>query len=445
MNVFMKSIFCSLLFLLNFLVVKGQWIEQSAGYPAYCLIKQVIAINDNVAWATPDCSGINNNTCIRTIDGGNEWEIKTINGTSANVEWLCLAAIDSQHAWALLSKNNGNDFEGIFKTIDGGNNWTTLNTSSLFVSISSDPLYIHFWNVNDGIVIGSQIGNHFEIYLTSDGGITWTPVNTDYLPDPLPTEDLYPMMYAIGNGALWFSTSKARAFKTTDMGYSWYAYDTGLSTPNPYQPITAKDENTCWMADKYNLKRTDDGGITWNYVSVSGPMYRFFTYVPTTSETLVSFEGVNNTFPDGTSYSLDGGNSWVGISYDVPHFCVSFANNHTGWTGSENHNQGEDGLYKYGGSFIATGNQINLEKDAKIYISPNPNDGRFNISIFSDNILSGVIYIYDLEGKEVYTKSFKNGLKACSFPFDLSDQPKGIYLFNVITEGEFAALKLLIE
>jgi photosystem II stability/assembly factor-like uncharacterized protein len=423
--------------ILHCLIANAQWITQGADILDQ--IHQVIALSDSVAWARPSSYGYNN-YCARTTDGGETWEIKTIDSAPSSVSWMGLSAIDSLNAWALLCKDFQTDLEGIYKTTDGGDSWIKLNTTGLYESVYSYPVIIYFWNTNNGLVIGNPVSGYFEIYLTSDGGNTWAPVNHDYLPAAAPYESAAPLGFTLGNGVLWFSTDAVRAFKTTDMGFSWDVYETGLTPVYFSYPITCRDENTCWISNESELKGTTDGGITWNDIPITGPFFRdAIGYVPGTSSVLISVAGGEGGNYDGSSYSLDGGHSWTGIDVDVNHYCVSFLNNYTGWSG------GESGIYKYDGSFQATENTGISEQSSKLEVYPNPGSGSFYFSYYSENNAPILLQIRDLKGQSVFVKYFKTNSETRLISLDLKDKPKGIYFLQIINGNELMTEKLIIN
>jgi hypothetical protein len=81
------------------------------------------------------------------------------------------------------------------------------------------------------------------------------------------------------------------------------------------------------------------------------------------------------------------------------------------------------------------------EKDDAIFVYPNPNDGLFNLelpSALSDFSLS----ITDVLGRTVYQKSF---IHYSNEPFDISDQPNGLYYIVVNSNNKLFKTKIVIN
>ncbi len=78
----------------------------------------------------------------------------------------------------------------------------------------------------------------------------------------------------------------------------------------------------------------------------------------------------------------------------------------------------------------------------KVY--PNPNQGRFRIEADLTGTVPVQVEITDLQGKIIYRKDF--GVRSGRFeePFEI-DQPSGIYLIRLQTDGQTAVKKFVIE
>ena len=90
-------------------------------------------------------------------------------------------AIDADTAYITVYKLLGSagNARGIYKTTDGGTNWTRQN---VYNNSQSGPGYIHFFDSQNGLVIADP---NLETYTTTNGGLTWTPVT---MPTPLSEE-----------------------------------------------------------------------------------------------------------------------------------------------------------------------------------------------------------------------------------------------------------------
>ncbi|MCE9538771.1 MAG: T9SS type A sorting domain-containing protein [Bacteroidetes bacterium] len=76
---------------------------------------------------------------------------------------------------------------------------------------------------------------------------------------------------------------------------------------------------------------------------------------------------------------------------------------------------------------------------------PNPNNGKFNITISNANFNQLSISIVDVQGKEVYYEMDKNNTAEYSKQIDVKSLAKGIYYIKLVTDADIAIQKLVIE
>jgi hypothetical protein len=77
--------------------------------------------------------------------------------------------------------------------------------------------------------------------------------------------------------------------------------------------------------------------------------------------------------------------------------------------------------------------------------SPNPNNGKFNLSFNLKSHEDVQVSIFDLEGKSIYEETLKNFSGKYSRDMDLSAQPKGVYYVKIAQSGNVSMKKLVIE
>lgn len=434
--------------------VLAQWIEESTGFTTASRgINQIVITSHDNAWVTAyngsGSGSANVRDFSRTTDGGNTWTAGTITVAPANYSWSCLAAIDENTAWAMFFKNTAAATGGIFKTTDGGATWTQQGAGVIFATANTSfPDVLHFWDENTGLAVGDPVSGEFEIYTTADGGTTWTAVSGANIPDPIAGEYGYTRVFAVSGDIFWFGTNKGRIFKTTDHGATWTVVQvTGLTD---LIQIDYKDENLGWAkyldaSSNVTFMRTTDGGATWTQVNPSGTMYKgSFCYVPKTDMTLVS-TGVDYTLPDiGSSYSLDGGDTWETIDDGIQYTTVKFYDNITGWAGGFNLDATTGGVFKYDGGFVATG-IAPAAAAYKMNLYPNPSNGVFYLSFDAENNQPVNIQITDAMGKLVMKTSFKDKSQLWLKAIDMSGFSNGVYFLTVENNGYETMQKLIVQ
>ncbi len=81
--------------------------------------------------------------------------------------------------------------------------------------------------------------------------------------------------------------------------------------------------------------------------------------------------------------------------------------------------------------------------DGKVTISPNPNNGQFQVSVFSESTSDVLIEVVDLLGKEVYQHQSLRGKQVEATL--KTDQPPGIYFVRITREGQLLVKKIIIQ
>jgi photosystem II stability/assembly factor-like uncharacterized protein len=232
------------------------------------------AVDDQIYWASRrDVTGT-----IVTTDGGNTW---TVSSFSDPAPVYCIHAFNADTAFVIAST--------IYKTTDRGTTWTPV--TGVFTNGASFPNTIHFFDQDNGVAMGDPVDGYFEIYTTTDGGTNWTRVPSNNIPAPLTGEAGVVNYHAYFNNSYWFSTNKARVFRSTDLGFTWTSYQ---FSQTDYIPIVAFRDELHGIADAssggtgWNYYRTSDGGNSWTYISSTPSwMYGYFniTYLPGTQST----------------------------------------------------------------------------------------------------------------------------------------------------------------
>ncbi len=305
----------------------SQWHVQRADIKSE--FRGLCVVDEKVAWASGS-----RNTCARTIDGGETWEISSIPETES-LDFRDVEAFDAETAY-LLSIGSGTKSR-IYKTTDGGKSWTlqfhNTDPKAFFDAFA-------FWNSREGIAVGDPVDGRFQIIRTLDGGAHWTPVSQANMPPAMAGDGVFAAsgttIAVHGADDVWFATggaATARVFHSGDKGVTWSVYATpviaGLPSTGIFSIAFADASNGILVGGDYkkieeakdNIARTADGGRSWILVGESalGGFRSCVAYVPgTNGKSLIA------TGPAGTDYSLDGGMHWK--SYDTQGFHVlSFA------------------------------------------------------------------------------------------------------------------------
>ena len=396
----------------------GEWILQNTTFGNQSTgINYISIANENVVWATAfdgTGSGQNMQQFTKTIDGGETWESYNIDIGDLNLGISMIHAFDEQTAWLVAYPRGANQIGGIFKTVDGGDNWfrqdsATYNTSSSFANV------VFFWDENTGFAQGDPINGEFELYVTDDGGDNWVQVPGSNIPNPLGGEYGYTRQIEISGNNVWFTTNKGRIYKSSDKGNNWLVYqspidDFGSAEVNGN--ISFSDsQNGILVDNSANVYKSFDGGASWEVLTPNGPVF---------TSGLCYIEGTDTIFTtgNGSSFSLDGGYSWTPIDTAV-HLYVDFYSEELGWSGAWTQ---VTGASSSGGVWKWEDFSLDLNKpfeNNNLLYYPNPTSDFINF-IYDGNLS---IKVYNFLGQEIINTNDKL--------IDLSGYTSGVYIFKI--------------
>ncbi len=396
----------------------GEWILQDTTFGNQSTGINYISIADeNVVWATAfdgSGSGENMQQFTKTTDGGNSWESYNIDIGNLNLGISMIHAYNEQIAWLVAYPRGANQTGGIFKTDDGGLNWSRQNSADYDTS-SSFANVVYFWDENIGFAQGDPINGEFELYVTQNGGDNWTQVPGNNIPNPLGGEYGYTRQIEVVGNNVWFTTNKGRIYRSLDKGNNWDVFqspivDFGSAEVNGNISF-GDSQNGILIDNSTNVFRTENGGETWSEITTSGPVY---------TSGLCYIEGTDTVFStgNGSSFSLDGGYSWTPIDNAV-HLFVDFFNEELGWSGAWTQVVGASssgGVWKW--EDFSLGNN-EFSEDFEIEYYPNPTSNFVNFIYQGDINIS----VYDILGREI--------IKTNEKLIDLSDYNKGLYIFKI--------------
>jgi photosystem II stability/assembly factor-like uncharacterized protein len=209
-------------------------------------LARVYFVNENTGWAT----SYGPNSVCKTTNGGINWFIQPCGATIA-------------HGIYFFNENTGyvGDFIGhIFKTTDGGNNWTDYNT--LTFNWIAD---FYFFDNNTGYAVGEL----HSIFKTTDKGLSWTQLyermgGSFYSVTFIKEGNNPPTKgYAVG--------SYQALYRTSDGGNTWYP-QIAPTTNRMYGVEFINSYTGFIVGDNGTILYTTNGGSTFiNNVSTALP------------------------------------------------------------------------------------------------------------------------------------------------------------------------------
>lgn len=171
----------------------------------------------------------------------------------------------------------GTPFGGVWKSIDGGDNWTNLNTDHQLPVIKVSDIAINPSNTNI-IYIATGDRDDYKnasisagIYRSTDGGLNWLPVNSGL--DFTGFFQISKILINPSNPNTVYAATSTGIYKTdyATTSCQWTALTDPLVYEKYFRNILFKPDglNTTIIASGKDIIKSTNGGVTWN--SMTGP------------------------------------------------------------------------------------------------------------------------------------------------------------------------------
>ncbi|MBK6773216.1 MAG: T9SS type A sorting domain-containing protein [Ignavibacteria bacterium] len=216
------------------------------------LLLSVFFINDNIGFTSGYSFSVNDNVKIyKTTDGGATWDsIDSKTSYLFNIYFINPSTGWQTGGYFALSS------QGIFKTINGGNNWFQQYDGQGPVRevFFIDSLY--------GWFSGRSSFSVATIFRTTNGGDNWIP----NLPG---TGSIVNSLYFINKNKGWAATENRIIQSTTNGGVNWINQTNFQSGVN-HRSIYFTDSLTGWVVgDSGTILKTTTGGVLTNFTNTS--------------------------------------------------------------------------------------------------------------------------------------------------------------------------------
>ncbi|WP_347275231.1 hypothetical protein, partial [Candidatus Kuenenia sp.] len=273
--------------------------------------------NPNIAYFVADTSQV-----WKSIDGGTSWQRKSNGFGATGGTSVVFDPTNADIAYVSGMNENAGGWtplpdvvQGIFRTADGGNNWTLVKSANFNRIARSDGVHIAFAGSNI-YAAPSKTG----ILKSTNGGTTWNFLTTSGGEKILDTLDLNNIAaHPKDNTILYVSASKG-LYKIVDSGSSATVtkIGTGLPSGAVYQlQIDPGSPSTMYVAANSNgVYRSIDGGSTFstrnNGLSTplgAGGQVRYIAMSPVNSSKLIIT--FRNLFGSYVYHTSDGGANWT--------------------------------------------------------------------------------------------------------------------------------------
>jgi photosystem II stability/assembly factor-like uncharacterized protein len=328
--------------------------------------------NPKVIWVGTGESWTRNSVSVgdgvyKSVDGGENWTnmgLKEseriakilVDPTSTNTAYVC----------ALGKLWSDSDERGLFKTTDGGQNWTKIlkgpnaSTGCSMISMdkqNSQTIYASMWDFRrKGWTFrsggdGPAAFSGSSLFKSTDGGASWTELD-EKSAKGLPAKPwgrqavaVAPSKPNIVYAFIEAEPPKNGLYRSDDAGKTWTALD--RSQNMIWRPfyfanliVDPKDENKIYKPDG-SLIASTDGGASFSNISggAHGDFHDVWVDPDNTDHLITGDDG-------GVWYSYDGGNRWwkgnnlpisqfyhVSVDMDMPYHVYGGLQDNSSWVG----------------------------------------------------------------------------------------------------------------
>ncbi len=208
----------------------------------------------------------------KTTNNGEDWNYISEDFPNLGTNTLVMAPSNTEVLYAGTGEHFTNDIDGagMFKSTDGGKNWSQIANPSVYSDFRNVSRIVVDPNDENTVIATtrSTVWGDFasSIYKTVDGGASWTQLRTST------TERHDDIDYDPSNfNTLYVAINQVGIIKSTDGGVTWN-YSNGGMTPGGRVEITVSPVNTdrIWASVQGNLSGngsdlyvSNNGGANW--------------------------------------------------------------------------------------------------------------------------------------------------------------------------------------
>lgn len=254
----MKKILLTITILINAGAINAQsgWFTQPTGTDI--TLRSVYMTDNNTGYCVggdiliDDGRAVDRGIILKTTNGGVNWTIQS----PPNFDRILHAVIFPNDATGYAVGRDGFAF-AIYKTTNSGMNWIQQEPPP---ATNTPPLYgMHFFDTETGMAVG----NGGMIFRTSNGGANWT---TQGFPNQ---SALYSVTFT--SPSTGYIGADNSIYKTTNGGANWNVSLNSFGTA--FQSVYFLNENTGHAAGGNKIFKTTNAGVNWSSIEIQGNIF----------------------------------------------------------------------------------------------------------------------------------------------------------------------------
>lgn len=419
----MKTSLLILVFLICIGKIKatGGWENVNPAFAVGKLLTRVYCIDANNAIVVGDSGFV-----AKTTDGAKTWQQSTALSTYTLNDVFFLNTNKG-----FIIGNQGK----LFRTLDAGQHWISVPIAANDSAHTPNLLGIHFFDSNNGIIVGDAI-----VWHTIDGGESWWCIHaTNGL-----LSTVYYMIYMSSPTAWLIGDSDGYFYHTSDAGNNWTKIDSGIRSTDEEAALYSfsffDNNSAIAVGRKGSIVRTTTGGNSWQ------PQSQNLT------NTLYDVDGGDaiHVTAVGANGSIvrtnDGGETWTTQQSGTMAllFGVSFADANNGFA------VGENGTILHtstGGSLTSVEqSQPLLEQGLQLWLSINL--ATEQIAVYNTIAKRGVVRIelYDMLGRCVaYSNMGAQESGEYSLSFSTHEWARGFYIVRLSCDEQAKDVGVMLQ
>ncbi len=350
-------------------------------------------------------------------NGGGSWSSSHLNPTNFLTG---LKMLNSNTGWA------SGRFGAFYKTTNGGASWdTTMNNNPLLVNYFLNS--VDFVNENTGWVVGGIPGitGSTNIFKTTNGGVNWTEQTSSF------TGPVAVKINMLNANTGWIGCD-GQMIKTTNGGTNWFNQ---LTPIGGIQGIKAVDSLTCYAVTSSTVVyQTTNGGANWNTLSFPVTGISLFN-----TDWLDKNNGVVCGVIGFTAQTTNGGTTWaLSNTGGYTMYSVKMIHPDTLYGVAGNTPGGQVFKYvKAGLTNVITYEATSPKSYTLKQNYPNPFNPSTTIEFDLPKAGNVTLKIFDLAGRECASNIRNMNLNTGKFKttFDAAGLSSGIYFYALTVDG----------